>query len=55
MLGKSIGLALVNNDVAFVGLEYNVGSRTVTTNSAPFVYNKSMDIRPQEHSFHTKG
>jgi glycine cleavage system aminomethyltransferase T len=55
MLGKSIGLALVSNDLAFVGLDFNVGDRTVTTASAPFVYNKSMDIRPQEHSFHTKG
>ncbi len=55
MLGKSIGLALVSNDVAFVGLDFHVGNRTVTTSSAPFVYNKSMDIRPQEHSFHTKG
>ena len=55
MLGKSIGLALVSNDLAFVGLDFNVGDRTVTTASAPFVYNKSMDIRPQEHSFHNKG
>lgn len=55
MLGKSIGLALVNNEVAFVGLDFHVGDRSVTTASAPFVYNKSMDIRPQEHSFHTKG
>ena len=54
MLGKSIGLALVSNELAFVGIDYNVGDRTVTTSSAPFVYNKSMDIRPQEHSFHNK-
>lgn len=55
LLGKSIGLALVCNQVAYVGIGYHVGDREVTTSSAPFVFNKSMDIRPQEHSFHTKG
>lgn len=55
MLNKTVGLALVDNDVAFVGLEYSVGDRSVATTSAPFVDNKSLSIRPQEHSFHSKG
>lgn len=56
MLGKSIGLALINNDLAYVGVDFMVGpsNRTVTTVAAPFVYNKSLTIRPQEHSFHSK-
>ena len=54
MLNKSIGLALISNEFAYVGLTFVTGdkSRLVTTVSAPFVYNKSLEIRPQEHSFH---
>ncbi len=48
MLGKSIGLALISNELAYVGIDFHVGpsNRVVTTVAAPFVYNKSLSIRP---------
>ncbi len=55
-LKKVIGLALVASDIAYVGLQYQIGdaARVAETTSAPFIYNKSLEIRPQEHSFHAK-
>lgn len=50
-----IGLALVNADYAYVGLEYFLESAGETigvqTVSAPFVFNRSMELRPQEESY----
>ncbi len=48
MLGRSVALALIDNDVAFVGLRFQVASdteRPIHTVSAPFVFNKSLSIR----------
>ncbi len=54
-LKRPIGLALVKSDLAYVGLTYEIktasGTVTCTTVSAPFVSNRSMDIRPQEDSY----
>lgn len=56
MLGRTIGLALISNEFAYVGLQFAASGsgnpRSIETVSAPFVYNKSLAIRPQEHSFH---
>jgi aminomethyltransferase len=57
-LGKPIALALLAADVAFVGLEFEVqlasGSTAAKTVSAPFVFNRSMTVRPQEDSYHNR-
>ena len=54
-LEHPIGLALVNVDLAYVGLDYEIksGDETLSasTVSAPFVSNRSMTIRPQEDSY----
>ncbi len=54
-LNQPIGLALVSVDLGYVGLDYEIksGDETLsaTTVSAPFVSNRSMDIRPQEDSY----
>lgn len=55
LLGKPIALALLDNECAFVGLDIEVESESKTlaarTVSAPFVFNKSMVVRPQEDSY----
>lgn len=55
VLNSWIGLALVDADYAYVGLEYSLESDKESTNaktvSAPFVFNRSMDLRPQEESY----
>lgn len=54
-LQHPIGLALVNVDLAYVGLDYEIksGDETLSASavSAPFVSNRSMTIRPQEDSY----
>lgn len=50
-LGRLIGLALVESAFAYVGLEYTAGGHTVRTVSAPFIFNRSLQIRPQEDSY----
>jgi glycine cleavage system aminomethyltransferase T len=57
VLGRDIALAFIHNDYAFVGCPYSVktraGLRAAQTVSAPFIFNKSLTLRPQEHSFFT--
>jgi glycine cleavage system aminomethyltransferase T len=57
VLGRDIALAFINNDYAYVGCPYSVkstaGLRAAHTVSAPFIFNKSLTVRPQEHSFFT--
>jgi glycine cleavage system T protein (aminomethyltransferase) len=57
MLGHEIAVAFIQNDYAFVGCGYEVktvaGPRSVHTVSAPFVFNNSLKVRPQEDSFFT--
>jgi aminomethyltransferase len=49
-----IGLAFIDVDYAYVGCTYELhGGVTVRTVSAPFVFNRSLTIRPQEDSIHT--
>jgi aminomethyltransferase len=50
-LGVPIGLAMLSSDYAYVGCQYEVGGTAAKTVSAPFVFNKSIQIRPQEDSF----
>ncbi len=57
-LGKPIALALIASEAAFVGLDFSVvhgpqhlAAKTV---SAPFVFNKSMTVRPQEDSYRNR-
>jgi aminomethyltransferase len=52
-LNAPIGLALMSSDYAYVGCQYEVDGSTLKTVSAPFVFNKSIQIRPQEDSFKT--
>jgi aminomethyltransferase len=52
-LKSPIGLGLLSSDYAYVGCEYQVGDVVAKTVSAPFVFNKSLQIRPQEDSFKT--
>lgn len=58
ILGKPIALALLAADVAYVGLNLTVelasGTTSAKTVSAPFVFNKSMTVRPQEDSYHNR-
>jgi glycine cleavage system aminomethyltransferase T len=57
VLGRDIALAFMHNDYAYVGCPYSVktvtGLRAAHTVSAPFIFNKSLTVRPQEHSFFT--
>lgn len=57
-LGKPIALALVASDVAYVGLDFQVllanGSRDATSVSAPFIFNNSLTVRPQEDSYRNR-
>lgn len=54
-LNRWIGLALIEEELACVGVEYDVqtpvGPLTAATVSAPFLFNKSLSIRPQEDSY----
>ncbi len=49
-----IGLAFLATDYAYVGCTYHVdGAGPAGTVSAPFLFNRSLTIRPQEDSIHT--
>lgn len=54
-LGKTIALAFLDDAYAYVGLDYDVQAADATyparTVSAPFVFNRSLMLRPQEHSY----
>jgi aminomethyltransferase len=50
-LDSAIGLALLSHEYSFVGCDYDVAGEKAKTVSAPFVLNKSIQIRPQEDSF----
>jgi glycine cleavage system aminomethyltransferase T len=54
-LGRWIGLALIDEAFACVGVNYSVqtprGATVACSVSAPFLFNKSMSIRPQEDSY----
>jgi glycine cleavage system aminomethyltransferase T len=54
-LGKTIAVVLMDEAYAYVGLDYDVrteeGMCPAHTVSAPFVLNRSLTIRPQEHSY----
>lgn len=55
-LARPIALALMDADYAYVGLDYEVASEDgghdpVRTVSAPFILNRSLGIRVQEHSY----
>ena len=52
-LDSGIGLGLLSSEFAYVGCEYHVGEASAKTVSAPFIFNKSLQIRPQEDSFKT--
>jgi len=54
-LGQPIALALMDVDHAYVGLDYAVGGTTARTVSAPFIFNRSLGIRFQEHSYFDQG
>jgi aminomethyltransferase len=57
VLGRQIAVALLDTAYAYVGLAYQIqtanGLQTAQTVSAPFVFNNSLKIRPQEDSFFT--
>jgi len=57
-LGKTIAVALLDEAYAYVGLDYDVKAADATyaarTVSSPFVFNRSLTIRPQEHSYFDK-
>jgi glycine cleavage system aminomethyltransferase T len=54
-LRKVIAVALLDEPYAYVGLDYDVKAADATyaarTVSAPFVFNRSLTVRPQEHSY----
>ncbi|SIT43184.1 putative aminomethyltransferase [Paraburkholderia ribeironis] len=50
-LKRWIALALVDSSYAYVGVDYSVSGRTARTVSAPFIFNRSLQIRPQEDSY----
>jgi glycine cleavage system aminomethyltransferase T len=51
VLKKWIALALVDSTYAYVGVGYAVAGRAARTVSAPFIFNRSLQIRPQEDSY----
>lgn len=57
-LEKWIGIAYLNPDYAYVGLDYTCrkGSdeKQVRTVSSPFIFNRSLTVRPQEDSYSNK-
>lgn len=57
VLGHQVAVAFIENDYAYVGCPYDIetiaGARPAHTVSAPFIFNKSLTVRPQEHSFFT--
>ena len=54
-LNRWIALGFLNVDYAYVGLDYQIrgedGEREARTVSAPFIFNQSLRIRPQEDSY----
>jgi aminomethyltransferase len=54
-LKRWIGLALIEEEFACVGVNYSIyatqGAALASSVSAPFLFNKSMSIRPQEDSY----
>jgi glycine cleavage system aminomethyltransferase T len=54
-LNRWIALAFLDTDYAYVGLDYRFGGKDVDlgakTVSAPFIFNQSLRIRPQEDSY----
>ncbi len=58
LLGKPVALALLEASVSYAGLDFDVQSKdglvSAKTVSAPFVFNKSLVIRPQEDSYHSR-
>jgi len=54
-LKRSIALAFLDVDFAYAGLDYRLedgkGERGARTVSAPFIFNQSLRIRPQEDSY----
>ena len=53
-LNSVIGLVCLDADYAYAGMEYTIGDATAVTVSAPFIFNKSLEVRPQEDSYHTQ-
>lgn len=57
-LGKPIALASLDAEVAYVGLTLSVAAGDsmleCKTVSAPFIFNKSLTVRPQEDSYKTR-
>ena len=51
-LGGIIGLVCLDAEYAFAGMDYKVGDASAKTVSAPFVFNKSLTVRPQEDTYH---
>ncbi len=54
-LGSPVALAILAADVAYVGLDFTVNAgganAPARTVSAPFIFNRSMTVRPQEDSY----
>ena len=50
-LQRWIALGLVDTAYSYVGLDYAVAEHRARTVSAPFIFNRSMQIRPQEDSY----
>ena len=57
-LGKPIALALMSADVAYVGLDFHVNLPSkvgqAKSVSAPFIFNNSLNVRPQEDSYRNR-
>ena len=51
-LNAIIGLVCLDAEFAYAGMEYTVGEADAKTVSAPFIFNKSLTVRPQEDSYH---
>jgi glycine cleavage system aminomethyltransferase T len=53
-LDSIIGLACLKSDFAFSGIDYQVAGSSAKTVSAPFIFNRSLSVRPQEDSYHAR-
>lgn len=51
-LDSIIGLACLDAEFGYAGMDYMVGEANAKTVSAPFIFNKSLTVRPQEDSYH---
>lgn len=51
-LDSIIGLACLDGEYAYAGMDYTVADANAKTVSAPFIFNKSLTVRPQEDSYH---